>query len=264
MKPTRLGQNFLVDKSVAENIVCSAELSCEDTVIEIGPGKGILTGLIAPLVKKLICVEIDPGLAFQLKEKFGNCKNVEIVTRDFLRWPIPTASQTGSAVKFISNLPYYITSPILNLALSYDNWQTAVFMVQKEVGERILAAPGCREYGVLTLMVLFHAQPGKLFDVSRASFSPVPEVDSTVIKFTRKTPRERCYPVTEKLFHRVIKSAFSQRRKTVLNSMSAGLILPKNQITELLVKNGVDPGIRPEHIPFDKFISLAIDLKTVI
>ncbi|MFH0807179.1 MAG: 16S rRNA (adenine(1518)-N(6)/adenine(1519)-N(6))-dimethyltransferase RsmA [Elusimicrobiota bacterium] len=264
MKRIKFGQNYLVDKKIAENIVDCAQLTPEDTVIEIGPGQGVLTELIAPKVSKLICVEIDPELVVKLKNSFKNQKNTEIVHADFLNWTLPGSATKVSKYKLISNLPYYITSPILRKTLAAEGWSWAVFMVQKEVGERILADLGTRHYGVLTLIVKYYSAVEKGFDVDKSCFKPVPEVDSTVLKFTRKTLNQNQLLISEKLFFRVIKAAFSQRRKTVLNSMSAGLNLPKEVITEILSKNGIDPSIRPERICLDKFISLAIDLKSII
>jgi len=264
VKKTQFGQNFLVDKEIAENIVACAQLAPGDTVIEIGPGTGVLTNLIAPRVKNLACVEIDPGLVANLKTIFENRENVEIVHADFLNWIVPAQIVKNAPIKLVSNLPYYITSPILRKTLPWDCWSGAVFMVQKEVGERILADLGTRNYGVLTLICQYYANVEKVFDVDKSCFKPVPEVDSTVLKFTRKSLNQAQLSITEKLFFRVIKAAFSQRRKTVLNSMSAGLNLPKDVITAILAKNGIDPSIRPERIAMDKFISLAIDLKSII
>ncbi|MFH1368989.1 MAG: 16S rRNA (adenine(1518)-N(6)/adenine(1519)-N(6))-dimethyltransferase RsmA [Elusimicrobiota bacterium] len=250
------GQNFLIDKNIARGIVDSAELSSSDTALEIGPGKGILTELIAALAAKVIAVELDRNLAAALQKKFASRGNVEIINQDFLSlsltpYPLP--------LTIISNLPYNAATPIIEMFLPHKNWRTAIVMVQKEVGERITAAPGNRDYGVLSIICQYYAVAEFLFTVGPKAFKPSPRVDSAVLRFTNKLPE-----IPPEGFLKLIKAAFQQRRKTILNSLSAVLKIEKSALAGILNSCRIDPSLRPERLTQKDYLCLTNLLKKYI
>ena len=255
-----LGQIFLIDKNIAKKIVMSLDLQLQDTVIEIGPGNGVLTEyILKKKIEKLIGIELDRGLVEKLKEKFPNkyFQNFEIINNDFLKINTNDFNQN---IKFIGNIPYRITSRILKKIFEFKNWQLCVLMVQKEVGERILSEPGNKKYGVLTLLVQFYADVEKIINkISPECFYPKPNVYSTVIKLIRK-PILYSVDFTKNLFN-LINNAFSKRRKTILNSLSTGLNIGKNILVEYLKKSNINPEIRPECISLKQYILLYSILK---
>jgi len=258
----RWGQNFLVDHNIARKIISSAGLGPEDIVLEIGAGKGILTGKIAPQVKKVIAVEIDKKLCGFLREELKNYKNVEIVQGDFLRLDISLLLGSGprSSVKVIANLPYYITSPIIMKLLNMKGWSVATFMLQREVGERIIASPGGKDYGALSILVQYHCDVEKQFNVSRNVFRPKPDVDSIVIKLKLlKCPRVKVK--NEKLFFEIVHGAFSQRRKKLSNSISNVLKIDKYFLEDLLERLDVSPARRAETLSLEEFATISNSLK---
>lgn len=232
--PTKLGQNFLKDKSVVDKITQSAKLKPDDFVIEIGPGKGILTEELAKNAGKVLAIEIDKKLLLLLKEKFKNQKNVEIINANILK--INLATLLGSSIpeyKVIANIPYYITSPIIRLFLEAEfPPQEMILMVQKEVAERIAAKPG--QMSILAVSVQYYADTEILFEVNRDSFDPVPEVDSAVIKITRNKEREVGSKLETENFFRIVRAGFSSKRKTLINNLANGLHLNKNEVAEKL------------------------------
>ena len=255
------GQNFLVDHNIARKIISCAELSRKDIVLEIGAGKGILTTKIAPQVKKVIAVEIDKKLCNFLRETLGNYKNVEIIEGDFLKLDISRhlGSSLRSSVKVIANLPYYITSPIIAKLLNMKKWSEATFMLQKEVGERITASPGGKDYGSLSILVQYHCDVEKQFNVSRNVFRPKPDVDSIVIKF-KLLKRPRIRVKDEKLFFEIVHGAFSQRRKKLSNSISNGLNIDKHQLEGLLGRLNISPARRAETLSIEEFATISNSL----
>ena len=263
MKRPKLGQHFLVDKNIARKIVDSASLTKKDTVIEIGPGKGVLTELILPKVKKLICIEIDGTLVAYLKRKFAGYRNLKIIPADFLSWKPPkTILKKSVPIKFISNLPYYITTPIIKKIFNYKNWSTAVLTVQKEVGERMLAEPDTKNYGALTLFVKYFCNAEKVAGITSKCFYPEPKVDSIILKLGRiKTRGSRKFYES---FSRIVNSAFKYRRKTLVNSLNRALGLDKTLIRGVLSGSGIDPSLRAENISFEKYINLTSSFKNYL
>jgi 16S rRNA (adenine1518-N6/adenine1519-N6)-dimethyltransferase len=253
----RWGQNFLVDHNIARKIVSCADLSPEDIVLEIGAGKGILTAEIAPYVKRVIAVEIDKKLCNFLREELRNYKNVEIIEGDFLKLDISRylGSGSSSSVKVIANLPYYITSPIIMKLLNTKGWSEATFMLQKEVGERITASPGGKDYGALSIFVQYHCYVEKQFNVSRNVFRPQPDVDSVVIKL-KLLNRPRIKVNDEKLFFEIVHGAFSQRRKKLSNSISNVLKIDKYLLEELLERLNISPARRAETLSIKEFATI--------
>ncbi|HRY29702.1 MAG TPA: 16S rRNA (adenine(1518)-N(6)/adenine(1519)-N(6))-dimethyltransferase RsmA [Elusimicrobiota bacterium] len=241
------GQNFLVDKNTAERIVESLA-PFSGPVIEIGPGKGILTGLLAERTSDLTAVELDRDLAAGLAQGWPK---VRVVAEDFLEWPFPAGP---GPVAFIGNLPYSAANAILRKVLDWTGWDRAVFMVQKEVADRIVAAPCSRDYGILTLAVQGKAEAESLFDVPPRCFQPRPQVTSTVVRLKR-WPASKIRD--EKKFFRAVRAAFGQRRKTIGNSLSRVLGLEKNAVEDCLKRAGFDVVRRAETFTLEEFNRLA-------
>ena len=258
------GQNFLVDHNIARKIVSSAELSSKDIVLEIGAGKGILTGKIASQVKKVIAIEIDKKLCSFLREELKDYKNMEIIEGDFLKLDISQflGSDSSSSIKVIANLPYYITSPIIIKLLNMKWWLEATFMLQKEVGERIIASPGGKDYGSLSILVQYHCDVEKQFNVSRNVFRPKPDVDSVVIKL-KLLKRPRIKVEDEKLFFKIVHGAFSQRRKKLSNSISNVLEIDKYPLENLLERLNISPTRRAETLSIEEFATISDALGSV-
>jgi len=244
-----LGQNFLVDGDVARKIVEAAGIGGGDAVIEIGPGHGILTRLMAPVAGQIIAVEIDRYIAEEVRRKFAAAGNVTVVQGDFMKFPLPPEPCPPS-LKFVSNLPYYIATAILQRILPLSCWQSAVVMVQLEVAERIVATAG-RQYGYMSLFCRYFSDVKLLFKVSPGSFSPPPKVTSAILKFENRHP----VPPPAQLFA-LIKRAFHQRRKTILNSISNNTEAPKEAVLEALATVGINPKSRPEELTLESYLRL--------
>ncbi len=249
----KFGQNFLQDKSILEKIVDSVELEPDDLVIEIGPGSGNLTGEIIKKTKNIICYEIDT----ELKNKLANFEKqgAKIIYDDFLNRNIINDIKeiNYKNLYVISNLPYYITTPIIEKIIeSKLNIAACVFMVQKEVANRFLALPNSRDYNSLTIFLNYYFEMEKIIDVSRNCFFPIPNVDSSVIKLKkRKTP----YKIKDKnLFFKLVRDSFRFKRKTLKNNLKDYNL--KN-IEELLKKYNLDLSIRAEAIPIEIFIDIS-------
>lgn len=249
MPKKHLGQNFLFDTSILLDIIRSANLSDRDTVIEIGPGPGNLTRLLAERVNKVIAIELDPHLYSRLAEQLKDLDNVELVSGDALKFPY---EQLGS-FKVVSNIPYYITTPIIFRLIEVRSvLESMTLTIQKEVAERIVAGPGTKDYGVLSIMVQFRAEPELTFIIPKEAFRPVPKVDSAVIHMRLR--REPAVSVPdESVFFRVVKTAFSQRRKTLSNSLKS---LSKD-VKDILHRAGIDPQRRPETLTLEEFANLS-------
>jgi 16S rRNA (adenine1518-N6/adenine1519-N6)-dimethyltransferase len=242
----QFGQNFLTNKNIARDIVMAAEPGPDDTVIEIGPGKGVLTEIIAPLVKELIAVELDRDLAGRLTQHFSGTPHVHIVSQDFLQYPLPAVP-----AKFIANLPYYLGTAIIEKILLWPQWRTAVLMVQKEVAERIAAPVHTPSYGYFSLFSQYYAETRIIMNVDPGAFSPRPKVDSAVIELKNKMP-----PAPDPHLWWLIKLAFQQRRKTILNSIARALELPKETVAKMLEMAKIDPLARPETLTITQYQSL--------
>jgi 16S rRNA (adenine1518-N6/adenine1519-N6)-dimethyltransferase len=223
LKPSKaLGQNFLVDQNILEKIIKAAEVSPDDTVLEIGPGTGILTKELSKYARKVIAVEKDRKIMGLLEENLKDCKNVELINADILKADIQGLAL--GTYKVVANLPYYITSPIIRKFLENPpvNGQPElmVLMVQKEVGQRICAAPP--NMNLLAVSVQFYAQPEIVSWVSKNSFWPKPKVDSAIIKITPRIDTDNELINTD-LFFKIVKAGFVQPRKQLLNNLSKSL-----------------------------------------
>ena len=251
----KFGQNFLVDANIVRGIVDSAEAGPGDKILEIGPGIGTLTQGLAESGAEVIAVEIDKKLPAVLAETLKGYDNVTIVPGDILKVNIREIMGEGP-FKVAANLPYYITTPILMALLEQHLPIThIVTMVQKEVAERMVAKPGSRIYGALSVAVQYYTEPHIAYDVPPRSFIPAPEVDSVVIACkVRDTPAVAVKD--EKVFFRVVKASFGQRRKTISNAMK-GAGFDKEQIAAAFEKAGIDAGRRGETFSLEEFGRLA-------
>lgn len=251
----KLGQNFLIDARIVQGIVDAAEIQPGDRVLEIGPGIGTLTQGLAEAGADVTAVELDKKLPAVLKETLKAYDNVRIVPGDILKVNIPEIMGEGP-FKVAANLPYYITTPILMTLLERHLPITQmVTMVQKEVAERMTARPGSRIYGALSVAVQYYTEPEIVLDVPPRSFIPAPEVMSVVVSCrVRKEPAVKVSD--EKLFFRVVKAAFGQRRKTLMNALKGGGFA-KEAVRDALETSGIDPTRRGETLTLAEFGRLA-------
>ncbi len=255
-----LGQNFLINPTVCPRMAELGNAQPGWGMIEIGAGVGVLTAELAQRADKVVCIEIDSRLLPILDETLAEFDNIKIVNEDVLKVDLHRliAEEFGEMpVAVCANLPYYITSPIImNLLESRLPISSLTVMVQKEAAQRICAQPGSREVGAVSIAVRYYCEPQVLFQVSRGSFMPAPDVDSTVIRLDiRKEPPVQVKKESD--FFRVVKAAFSQRRKTLSNTLSSGLSLPKAQANELLEKAGVAANLRAEQLSMQQFADIA-------
>jgi len=248
------GQNFLTDRFMAARIVEAADIGPGDTVLEIGPGRGILTEELVKVSSNLTCIEIDSELALKLRAKFQNLSNVKIINQDFLKFDFASLEgSSGKKIKIVANLPYNVATAIVEKVIPCNNWESAVLMVQKEAALRVLAAPGAGEYGYFSVFCSYYCESRKLFNVDPGAFYPKPKVDSTVIKLTNIFPTAAPPGLFE-----LVKSAFSQRRKTILNSISSSLSCPKQEVALILERSAINPSLRPERLNLSEYKSLTL------
>ena len=254
----RLGQNFLVDAGVVRAIVDAAALSPADTVLEIGPGIGTLTQGLAESGARIVAVELDKKLPAVLAETLKGYDNVTVVPGDILKLDILRILNLGAGERFkvVANLPYYITTPILMALLEQHlPIERMVTMVQKEVAVRMTARPGSKDYGALSVAVQYHTDARIVMDVPPRAFMPAPEVTSAVIACrVRETPAVR--PSDEKLFFRLVRAAFGQRRKTLLNALT-GAGLTKELCRAGLAAAGIAESLRGEQLSLADFARLS-------
>ena len=255
-----LGQNFLINPTVCPRMAEMGNAQPGWGMIEIGAGVGVLTAELASRADKVVCIEIDSRLLPILDETLAEFDNIKIVNQDVLKVDLHqliAEEFPNMPVAVCANLPYYITSPIImNLLESRLPISSLTVMVQKEAAQRICALPGSRVVGAVSIAVRYYCEPQVLFQVSRGSFMPAPDVDSTVIRLDiRKEPAIQVEK--EENFFRVVKAAFSQRRKTLANTLSSGLGISKAQATELLNRAGVASNLRAEQLSMQQFADIA-------
>jgi 16S rRNA (adenine1518-N6/adenine1519-N6)-dimethyltransferase len=254
-----MGQNFLVSRSKRDKLIDLCDIRNHDTVLEIGPGLGALTEAIHPICRKLIVVEKDRGLSGLLKDFFKDSDNIEVVNADILKYHIPDLK---SKLKIIGNLPYYITSPVIFHLISQKDRIDSIFItVQKEVANRIVAAPGSKDYGILSLSVSYYCQADILLGIEKACFLPQPKVSSSFMRLIiRKKPLVRVKD--EEYLFSIIKAGFNQRRKTLLNALSNSktLHLNKGVLADTFVRLGLDKRVRAEALSLDEFALLSDSL----
>lgn len=255
-----LGQNFLINEEVVNNIVGCSNIEKEDLVIEIGPGLGTLTKYLLEKAGKVICIELDTKMLQILEERFSLYNNCELINNDVLKVDLKNIIEKEKAegkiknVKIVANLPYYITTPIIMKLLEEElELESITVMIQKEVADRLIAVPGQKNTGAITYSVYYYASSEAIMEVPNSSFIPEPEVTSKVIKLNiRKesivTPKDK-----EKMF-KIIKYAFMQKRKTLLNSLTNnGVFENKQKGTEILNSLGIKENVRPEELTLEQF-----------
>ncbi len=264
-----LSQHFLIDKNVIKKIIREAHLSNNDVVLEIGAGRGELTFPIAEKVFHVFAVEKDKRLFYSLKNyiKQKNIKNISIINNDILElnfFKILPSIKHAYKIVVIGNIPYKISSPILNkLIKNRYIIKKSIIMLQLEFARRLIASPGNKEYGAITLIINYYANVRKLFEVSRNVFFPKPNVNSMVIevKFSDKYSY-----VNEKIFHTIVHGAFLYRRKHILNSLSKYLKnrITKEELKHILISCKIDPKQRAESLNIDKFLAIATQLSSIL
>ena len=260
-----LGQNFLIDDNVLSRIVACVAPTPDDAILEVGPGRGALTKLLAASGAQFLAVEWDRDLLPVLNAEFAGAPNVEIGHGDILRVDLRqllSSRNAGRKWKVAANLPYNISSQVLFRFLEVsDLFERLVLMLQKEVGDRLVAPPGCKDYGALTVLLRLHFDIRREFPVKPGSFRPVPKVDSVVLRFT-PLPAPRDEVGDEDFFRRLVKGAFNQRRKTLLNSLrSAGIGAEDDSLPVAFSKTGIDGGRRGETLSLGEFAALSRELQ---
>ena len=255
----RLGENYLIDGNVKNKIMGSAGIDKDDIILEIGPGFGALTVDLASTGAKVFAVEKDRKACEILKEIVnGDLKDLKIFNGDILEFSIEDKISPAKRLKVFGNLPYYITTPILEYLISNRRFITLMLIVvQKEVADRVLAVAGSEDYGSLSCFIQYHCKVSYLHTIKRTSFYPVPEVDSSLLKL-EVLNKPSVKVGDERLLFKIIRGAFNQRRKTILNSLSRTevLDLPKERLLQVLEKNGIDPLSRPEDLSLEAFARL--------
>lgn len=252
------GQNFIIDENIISNIIKKSEIDKETLVIEIGPGAGSLTYKLSESAKNVLCYEIDTTLKELLDDNLSDCKNIEIIFKDFLN-----ANVLGDIKKYdykklyvVANLPYYITTPIIVKFIEDQvPVDKIVVMVQKEVGDRFKAQPNTKDYNSLSIYLNYYFDVKKVLDISKNVFIPKPNVDSIVVEFIKK---ENKYELkNEKLFFNLVKDSFTQKRKTLRNNLKQ---YDLDKIEKILYKYNLDLSKRAEQIPIEVFVDIANNL----
>lgn len=262
-----LGQNFLINNEVVENIVNSSEISKSDMVIEIGPGLGTLTKYLLEKAGKVLCVELDTKMIKILQDRFGLYDNFELINADILKVNlneiISENKKEGKIenVKIVANLPYYITTPIIMKLLEEKlDIKSITVMIQKEVADRLIETPGGKNTGAITHTVYYYCESEKIMEVPNSSFIPEPEVTSEVIKLNLRDKTAVDIENTKVMFM-IIKSAFMQRRKTLLNALTnAQVFISKQEGIKILNKLGLNENVRAENLTIENYADLAKEI----
>ncbi len=259
-----LGQNFLINSEVVENIVNSSEITKEDMVIEIGPGLGTLTKYLLEKAGKVLCIELDTRMIKILEDRFNMYENFEIINADVLKVDLKQIIKQNKKeeqiknVKIVANLPYYITTPIIMKLLEEQlDIESITVMVQKEVADRLIETPGQKDTGAITYSVYYYCNSEKVMEVPNSSFIPEPEVTSEVIKMTLR--KELAVAIENpKFMFMIIKSAYMQRRKTLLNALTnTKVFISKEEGIQILKKLGLDENVRAENLSIEDFANIA-------
>lgn len=262
----RLGQNFLINDEAVEKIISSSNINKEDLVIEIGPGLGTLTKPLLENAGKVICIELDDRMLKILEDRFSIYNNFQIINEDVLKVNLKQLLHENKKdgikhAKVVANLPYYITTPIvMKLLEDRLDIESITVMIQKEVADRLTALPGEKFSGAITYAINYYTNPKRLLEVDKTSFIPAPEIDSTVIKLdVLKQPTIKVN--NEEMMFKVIKAAFMQKRKTLLNALNnSNQFGPKENIEKILIKLNIDLGIRGEKLSLQDFANIADEL----
>ncbi|SFB14835.1 16S rRNA (adenine(1518)-N(6)/adenine(1519)-N(6))-dimethyltransferase RsmA [Clostridium frigidicarnis] len=251
-----LGQNFLIDDTVLDDIIVGSGINEDDFVIEIGPGVGTLTRVMLPRAKKVTAIELDSDLIPILIEELNEFPNFQLIHNDALKVDFNEIIGDEESVKLVANLPYYVTTPIIVRLLTKGyNFKSLTIMIQKEVAERIDSEPNCKEYGSLSVLVQYHCNTKIVRKVSPTSFLPRPKVDSIVIRLD-KLDKPRVEVEDEKLFFKVVRASFNMRRKTLWNALKP-LGLSKEDLESAFIESGIDQKRRGETLSLEEFATLA-------
>ena len=258
----KLGQNFLIDDEVIDGIINASNVNKNDLVIEIGPGLGTLTKRLLENSGKVICIELDTRMIGILNDRFKFYNNFEVINEDVLKVNLNkliNENKNGElkTAKIVANLPYYITTPIV-MKLLEDNLdiESITVMVQKEVADRLVDVPGGKDSGAITYGVNYYTKPEKVIDVPNTAFIPAPEVNSSVIKLNVLN-KPSVEVKNEELLFKIIKMAFMQKRKTLLNGLTNGNLASKEQVEKMLADLGFDLRIRGEKLSLEDFAKIA-------
>ena len=253
--PPKLGQNFLVDAQAAQRIVAALGELRDHTAVDIGPGRGALTAALAARASHVLAIELDPELAADLRRQFDPA-HVTVAEQDVLQYDFAAAAAgAGERLRVAGNLPYYITSPILlKLAASHAALDLAVLMVQREVADRVTAAPGSRDYGLLSVTMQMYGPVQQLFTLPPSAFSPAPQVHSAVFRW-RFAPRFAALGVEETGFSRFLRKVFAQKRKTLANNLRAAGVAPA-VAAAALAKAEIEAQARAEAVPVEALAAL--------
>jgi len=248
-----LGQHFLTDRRILARIADALHLRGDETVLEIGPGRGALTDLLADRAGRLIAIEYDRALAAMLRERYAHRSNVLVAEADVLE--VSLGELAAGPYVLVGNVPYYITTPILFHALVPPRAERAVYLVQREVAQRLVASPGSKEYGALTVNVAAVARAETLFGVPAGAFSPPPKVESAVVRIT---PLAQPLITTEeeRPFRTLVQGAFGMRRKQMRRVVRSLYALDAERAEELLAAAGIEPAARPEVLSVEQFVAL--------
>lgn len=257
----KFGQNFLIDYNIIEKIVKTANIDKDTIVVEIGPGIGALTEALCMNAKKVYAFDIDSDMVNILKKELS-FENLEIINKDFLDVNLYDYIDKCSKIKVVSNLPYYITTPLIFKLLNIDIVDEIYVMVQNEVASRIIGKPNTKEYGSLSVLIMYKASANYEFKVTRNCFYPAPNVDSAILSI-KKIKND--YNVNnEPKFLKFIQNIFEMRRKTLVNNILNKYDINRNKIEDILVKNSFDINVRSESLTLDDIIKIYKDLEEFI
>lgn len=263
-----LGQNFLINEDVVNSIINCSNITKDDLVIEIGPGLGTLTKFLLEKAGKVICIELDTKMLKILDDRFSLYDNFQIINNDVLKVDLKSLIKSEKEnnqiknVKIVANLPYYITTPIIMKLLEEElELESITVMIQKEVADRLIAIPGQKNTGAITYAVYYYAESEAIMEVPNSSFIPEPEVTSKVIKLNIRKQQIVNPKDKEKMF-KIIKFAFMQKRKTLLNSLTNGKVFSdKQQGIQVLNELNLEENVRPEQLSLEKFMEISDILK---
>lgn len=258
----KLGQHFLSDTRYCSRVADALELYPDDLVVEVGPGHGAVTGLLASRVRNVVAIEIDPQLVEELREKFQQSPNVEIIHGDVLDTDLVEICRRREVDRcyVFGNLPYYITSPIIHHVLGYAAQVRAMgLLVQREVASRLVAEPGSRDYGYLTVFTRLYSYARVALNIPPGAFSPPPKVNSAFVRFEMHSGRDGLGAADEQEFLRFLKQSFAYKRKKLLNCLSP--VYSRQRVEEVLERLGLPTGTRAEQLSLEHFLWVFLNLR---